>query len=77
MVDGPHTLKLQIATLRVEEGIEHGGGNAIALHPIMEGANVQGILLSPVLATHINVKVYLISLNTSSTNRCIRAKYTG
>ena len=58
MADGLPTLQLRVVTLRVEEDITHGAGNAIALHPNTEEANVQGVLLSPVLATHINVKVY-------------------
>ena len=70
MVDGPPILRLRIATLHVEEDTKHGGGNAIALHQIMEDANVQGVLLSHDLATYIHVQVYQMSMNTRSTKRC-------
>jgi hypothetical protein len=60
MVDGLLILQLLIVTLRVEEDIKHGRGNAIALNQITEEANVQGVLLSPVFATHINVQVFFI-----------------
>jgi heme/copper-type cytochrome/quinol oxidase subunit 4 len=69
MVDGPPILQLRIATLRVEEDIKHGKRAVLALHPITEEANVQGVLLSPVLATNIHVQVYHLFMNTSSTKR--------